>query len=149
MRLGRLPNLSFYLRNGATVKYHFFSWNPGWPPVAIWKITITRNYLVTFRLTNQRNTFLPCIRGCSIYFRRSNCYEKVKYHKNFKTNVLALDTVLKILTSKTIIGLQKYTFENKTQPHQDTKLFKFSAVDKPKVMGHPADHPWWKTGSPI
>ena len=23
-----------------------------------------------------------------------------------------------------------------------------SAVDKPKFMGHPLDHPWWKTGSP-
>ena len=23
-----------------------------------------------------------------------------------------------------------------------------SAVDKPKFMGRPPDHPWWKTGSP-
>ena len=24
----------------------------------------------------------------------------------------------------------------------------YSAVDKPKFMGRPPDHPWWKTGSP-
>ena len=27
-------------------------------------------------------------------------------------------------------------------------IYILSAVDKPKFMGRPPDHPWWKTGSP-
>ena len=39
-----LLNIFFHLRNGATLKYHVFNWNPRWLPMAILKITITCNF---------------------------------------------------------------------------------------------------------